>query len=84
MTYLDHDGFKLFKQLYYYSEYSQLKRRSIMATIKVGKVSVNLKTGKVNIDRRTIKKSDPSWHNAAYVAVGLLATIVVADYIRNK
>jgi hypothetical protein len=55
-----------------------------MSTIKIGKVSLNLKTGKVNIDRRTIKKADPSWHHAAYVVIGLVATVVVADYIRNK
>ncbi|MNK92049.1 hypothetical protein D3C87_1121670 [compost metagenome] len=59
-------------------------RGNNMSTIKFGKVSVNLKTGKVNIDRRTIKKADPSWHHIAYVAAGLLATVVVADYIRNK
>lgn len=55
-----------------------------MATIKVGKVSFNTRTDKVNIDRRTIKKTDPSWHHIAYIAVGVIATVIVADALRNK
>jgi len=55
-----------------------------MATIKIGKVSFNTKTGKVNVDRRTIKKSDPSWHHAAYTAIGVVATAIAVDYLRNK
>lgn len=55
-----------------------------MATIKVGKVSFNTKTGKVNIDRRTIKKTDPKWHHVAYVAIGVVATAVAVDFLRNK
>ncbi|QBJ02755.1 hypothetical protein MZD04_gp229 [Pseudomonas phage Psa21] len=56
----------------------------IMTTFKIGKVSVNTKTGKINIDRRTIKKTDPKWHHVAYVAIGVVATLIAADYIRNK
>lgn len=55
-----------------------------MTTFKIGKVSVNTKTGKINIDRRTIKKTDPKWHHVAYVAIGVVATLIAADYIRNK
>lgn len=55
-----------------------------MSTFRFGKVSFNPKTGKVNIDRRTIKKTDPSWHHLAYAAVGAIATIIVVDYLRNK
>jgi hypothetical protein len=55
-----------------------------MATIRFGKVSFNPKTGKVNIDRRTIKKTDPTWHHLAYIAIGVVATAVAVDYLRNK